>query len=96
MRLHWLLFIALAGTHAVAVLAAPEALAPVLAGSVYLPLLLLESVGLTVFGSAGSGGWPSPSLLGWVAVFLTWSAIWWAAAVLLSRLLSRHTFNASH
>ena len=94
MRLHWLLFAALAGTHAAAVLVAPEGLAPALAGSVYLPLLPLKAVGIPVFAAAESGGWASPSLLGWATVFLLWSAIWWVAALTLSRLLSRCTRNA--
>ena len=70
MRLNWFLFAVLAGTHATAVLVAPERLAPALAGSVYLPLLPLKAVGIPVFATAESGGWASPSLLGWATVFL--------------------------
>lgn len=91
LSLRWFIFIALATIHAAAVLVAPEALAPALAGTVYLPLLPLKTLGMPVIGAAESGGWSSPSLLGWAAVILLWSSIWWAAAVLLARLLAGRT-----
>ena len=92
MRLSWLIFFVLAGAHAVAFWLTPEALAPVIAGSVYLPLLPLKALGLPVFAAAESGGWPSPSLPGWAAVLIIWSAIWWTAARLI-HWLHTHFLN---
>jgi hypothetical protein len=43
--------------------ALPEVVAPAIAGTVYLPLWLLQNVGLPVFGRAETGGWPGPSTL---------------------------------
>ena len=55
----------------------PEVIAPAVAGTVYLPLWLLQTVGLPVFGYAESGGWPGPSFLGWVLVAAVWMTLWW-------------------
>lgn len=85
----WPFFVALAGTHAVAAIFAPAAWAPAIAWSVYLPLLPLHAAGMPIFATAASGGWASPSLLGWTVVLLLWLAIWWGAAGLLSRLLAK-------
>ncbi len=87
MHLRWLLFVALAGSHLGVALFAPAALAPAVAGSVYLPLMPLQAAGLPVFAAAQSGGWSSPSAVGWAVVLAVWLAIWWAAAHVLSRLL---------
>lgn len=87
MLARWLLFIALLGGHSTVVLFTPKTLAPAIAGTVYVPLMFFESIGFPVFTAAESGGWPAPSLLGWVLVVLVWLAIWWGLASLLSRLL---------
>jgi hypothetical protein len=69
----------------------PEGLAPVIAGSVYLPLVLLHGLGLPVFGAAESGGWPAPSIMGWTLVALIWSSVWWLLFAAVDRLLMRPT-----
>lgn len=94
MHIRWLLFTALSGSHSIAVLISPEILAPAVAGSVYIPLMLVKSAGVPVFAAAESGGWAAPSLLGWALVILVWAAIWWAVASLISRLLRRTNRNA--
>ncbi|ATB41728.1 hypothetical protein CYFUS_007198 [Cystobacter fuscus] len=67
----------------------PEAIGPAVAGSVYLPLMVLRAVGLPVFGKAESGGWPGPSLLGWILVAGFWAAVWWGVVSLVSLLGGR-------
>jgi hypothetical protein len=89
MHLRWPLFIALVGTHAAATFFAPDRLAPVLAGAIYIPLMLLQAAGAPVFATAESGGWPAPSPLGWFVVIVLWLAVWWAVALLTSRLFYR-------
>jgi hypothetical protein len=59
-------------------MAAP--LAPLLAGSVYLPLMGLEGMGVPVFSSAHSGGWRAANPLGWIIVIFLWLSIWWYLA----------------
>ena len=84
MPLRWLLFLALAGGHAGALLVAPPAVAPALAGSVYLPAMALQAVGIPAFGAAASGGWSSLSAAGWVLVLMLWAGVWWGVALGLS------------
>jgi hypothetical protein len=66
----------------------PAAIAPLIAGSVYLPLWPLSAVGLPVFSSAASGGWASPSLLGWFVFVAIWSLFWWGLIALIVRVRS--------
>ncbi|MFY0579472.1 hypothetical protein ACN28S_39105 [Cystobacter fuscus] len=68
---------------------APEAIAPAVAGSIYLPLMALQAVGLPVFGQAQSGGWSGPSPLGWIVVATFWAAVWWGVVSLVSRRAGR-------
>lgn len=70
-----------------------EAIAPFVAGAIYVPLTVLRAFGLPVFAGAESGGWPAPSLLGWVVVAFFWAALWWAAVVLVSSLVERRIKN---
>ncbi|MDP3817288.1 hypothetical protein [Pseudomonas sp.] len=77
----------LLAAHASLVLHTPALLAPAVAGSVYLPLMLLQAVGISLFAAAEPGGWAAPSLLGWGLVGLLWLGIWWTLAGLLARLL---------
>jgi hypothetical protein len=65
-------------------IAAP--LAPMLAGSVYVPLLGLEGIGVPVFSSAPSGGWQTPNPLGWGIVVLLWLSIWWCLAGVMAKV----------
>jgi hypothetical protein len=94
MHLRWLLLIVLVGTHAVAMFFAPSKLAPAVAGTVYVPLMALQAVGMPVFGNAESGGWPTPSPLGWFMVVVLWLAVWWAVALLTSRFFARRGDHA--
>jgi hypothetical protein len=69
--------------------ALPEAVAPAIAGTVYLPLWLLQAAGLPVFGRAESAGWAGPNLLGWVLVAAIWVALWWLLVAALAKLQGR-------
>lgn len=71
----------------------PEAMAPTVAGSIYLPLTFFWQLGLPVFTTAESGGWAAPSLLGWVVVAAFWAVWWWSAASLVSYLVRRRIDN---
>lgn len=70
-------------------------LAPFAAGTLYLPLAGFEQLGLAVFLPAPSGGWASPSLLGWSVVLGFWVAMWgllaWLAENLWRRTLRHRT-----
>ncbi|NMO16631.1 hypothetical protein HPC49_20490 [Pyxidicoccus fallax] len=66
----------------------PEALAPAVAGSVYLPLMALRALGLPVISAAESGGWGGPSALGLMAVVVFWAAVWWGVVSLVGRVLT--------
>ncbi len=87
MRLRLVLWGSLLTLQVLVTAFAPEAIAPAMAGSIYLPLMALKAVGLPVFGQAPSGGWPGPSPLGWIAVVAFWAAVWWGAVSIVSRLL---------
>ena len=80
----------LVAAHAAAILAAshlPDRLATVVAGSIYLPLMPFDALGLPVFGTAGSWGWASPSGLGWGVLVVVWVGLWWAVVEGLSCIL---------
>jgi hypothetical protein len=66
----------------------PDNVAAVLAGTVYGPLWPASALGLPVFGSAPSGGWPGPSLLGWLVLAIFWFATWSLVLSLLGKLRS--------
>lgn len=87
MRLRLVLWGSLLTLQVLVTAFAPEALAPAMAGAIYLPLMALQAIGLPVFGRAESGGWPGPSPLGWIAVVVFWAAVWWGVLSLVSRLL---------
>lgn len=69
----------------------PDPVAAVLAATVYGPLWLASALRLPVFGAADSGGWPGPSLLGWVILALVWLGAWLLVVSLLQRLRARWT-----
>lgn len=76
--------------HAVAIVAAshlPDRLAAVVAGSIYLPLMPFQALGLPVFGSAESWGWASPSFLGWGLLLVVWVGFWWSITTAFARIL---------
>ncbi len=93
MHLRQRLFATFICCHVAAWFATPEAFAPVVASTVYLPLMLLKEIGVAVFTTAKSGGWSSPSLLGWAIIFLLWLIIWWVVAFVLSYLLQKRDSN---
>lgn len=68
--------------------ALPAALAPAIAGTLYLPLWPLSALGIPVFSPAESGGWASPSLLGWLCFVALWSLLWWLVVALVMRARS--------
>lgn len=76
-----LVFLAL---HGLAIVATPEWLAPIIAGTVYGPLMFFQAFNLPVFGAAASAGWAAPSLLGWGILILVWAAIWLGVASLIA------------
>lgn len=69
----------------------PDAIAPVIAATVYVPLWPLSVAGLPVFGSAESWGWPAPSVLGWGLLLVFWSTVWWLGVTALARVRIRGT-----
>lgn len=66
--------------------ALPEVVAPAIAGSIYLPLWALQSLGLPMFGPAQSGGWSGPCILGWALVAAVWTALWRVLVTAIARL----------
>jgi hypothetical protein len=92
MHPHWFIFAAFVSFHAAAGFFSPELLAPVAAGSTYLPLLPLEAVSVPVFAPAESGGWASPSLFGWLVVVSLWSTLWLVRATFLPRFFRKEAW----
>lgn len=78
MRIRLILWRALTTFHCLALAFPPDLLAPVLAGSVYLAVLIMQALGLRVFAAAPTGGWASPMWPGWIAVAIFWALIWWS------------------
>jgi hypothetical protein len=80
-----IVFLGLVSAHgALVVLGAvlPDVIAPLVAGTVYLPLWFLQALGLPVLGGGPSGGWAGPNLLGWLLAAALWAAVWWYVAAL--------------
>lgn len=67
----------------------PEAIAPAVAGSIYAPLFIFDAAGLPVFSGTESGGWASPSPVGWLVVVVFWAAVWWGVVSFAGYLLKR-------
>jgi hypothetical protein len=93
MKLRIVLFVILSGLHLMSLWWAPESIAPVIAGTIYLPLYLFQSLGLPVFGLAPPGGWAAPSSLGWTLAIAVWLQTWWGIAWLFSALVSNMKLN---
>lgn len=72
--------------HAGTFLLASGWLAPLLAGSVYLPLTALKMAGLPVYANPEAWGWAAPSVFGWCAVVVLWGIAWWSFAAIVIRL----------
>jgi len=95
MNLRWVLWGVLLAMQALTLVARPDALAPAVAGSIYLPLMVANAAGLPVYGRAESGGWAAPSVLGWCVVAVFWALVWWGVATLVARLLPGARLRAS-
>ncbi len=77
----------LLAAHALVVVFAshvPKLLAPVVAASIYGPLWPLSALGVPVFLPAHSGGWSSPTVLGWLILATFWACIWFVVVWLLA------------
>jgi len=76
------IFAGFASIHFVGYLLAPgiELIAPAIAGSIYLPLTALKSLGMPVFADSFAVTWSPPSTLGWLSVIVLWAGVWWALA----------------
>ena len=61
-------------------------LAPIVVGSIYLPLWPLGKLGLPVFRLSGSS-FASPTAMGWAAIVVSWSLVHCLVAVVIARLL---------
>lgn len=91
----WQVFAALVLLHGAGIVFAPDPLAPLIAGSIYLPLMPLNEIGVPVFSAAESGGWSALSGLGWATVIIVWGITWWAVAGLASWLWNRFVTSSS-
>jgi hypothetical protein len=81
MHLRFIAVATLVAAHAVAIIGAshlPDRPAAVIAGSIYLPLMPFQVLGLPVFSAAESSAWASPSILGWTLLLVVWVGFWWA------------------
>jgi hypothetical protein len=89
--MRWLAAVALIVIHLALVAtgdALPAAIAPAIAATIYLPLWPLSAIGVTVFSPAESGGWASPSVLGWLVFVAVWSLLWWTLVAVILRMRS--------
>ena len=77
MKSRVIIFLPMSILHLSAVFLESEFFSPIVAGSIYLPLLGLRMIGIPVFMTGNSGGWASPSVLGWALVSAVWLAVWW-------------------
>ncbi|MEN3157700.1 hypothetical protein ABC502_04860 [Alkalimonas sp. NCh-2] len=59
----------------------------ILLASIYLPLMLLQQLGVPVLGAAESWGWPAPTLLGYVLLVLFWLGSWMLVGYLITRVM---------
>ncbi|MDQ9169114.1 hypothetical protein Q8A64_01685 [Oxalobacteraceae bacterium R-40] len=71
------IFILMCALHLLTGFLDSEIISPIAAGSIYLPPMGLEMVGIPVFMNSDSGGWASTSVLGWALAFALWSEVWW-------------------
>ena len=98
-RLSWLIFATLIGIHGSVVVFGPNLVTPLVMVSIFLPLWPLEVIGIPVMPSDYPmdmllGSWVMPTPLGWAVVCCLWSAIWFAVAMLLSRLFTKRAGHA--
>ena len=60
--------------------------APIVVGSIYLPLWPLGKLGLPVIHLSGPI-FPLPTAIGWGAIAICWSLVYWLVAVVVARFL---------
>lgn len=58
----------------------------VVSATLFLPLLLFETIGLPVFGDSEGFGWAPITFLGWLLLCLFWAVVYWGVAILANRL----------
>jgi hypothetical protein len=63
-----------------------DALDTVVVVSIYLPLWLIEKLGLPLYQTGQV--FPSPTLLGWAILSLFWLLVYWYVAGVLARVLT--------
>jgi hypothetical protein len=70
-----------------------DALATIVAGSVYWPLAPFAQLGLPVFELKG---WylPDVTLVGWCIILLLWLAFYWAVADVIVRFMGKRPREA--
>jgi hypothetical protein len=81
-----IVWIVLCAFHIALIIHPPTFAAPVVAGSIYLPLFFLKTIGFPVFAAGESGGWSAPSLLSWLFLAALWAGVWWGVARGLAKL----------
>ena len=67
----------------------PDVIGAFVAGTVYLPLWPLVSLGAPVLESAPAGGWARPSLAGWCFLLFSWAILWWVLVEVATKLWRR-------
>ncbi len=67
-----------------------DSFATVVSGSIYLPLLPLENLGLPVLRQ---GAWifAPPTILGWAVVAIVWAIVYWCIATFVAWLIARRS-----
>jgi hypothetical protein len=83
MRSRTIAFIGLTVLHLACYLAATNGigvLQPVVATSIFGPLRLMSAAGLPVLASMPSGGWATPTIVGWALIVGMWLIIWYGVA----------------
>jgi multisubunit Na+/H+ antiporter MnhC subunit len=85
------IWLALAAVHVALMgagwVAGSDWLAPIIVGSIYLPLWPLGKLGLPVVRLSGSI-FPPPTAIGWTAIVICWSLVCWLIAVVIAWRLS--------
>jgi hypothetical protein len=85
----WLALLAAhAGVFALGWVVGSDWLATIVVSSIYLPLWPLGKLGIPVISQSG---WifPPPTVIGWVAIIVCWSLLYWGVAIVAARLLAR-------
>ena len=78
------------GVAALSTVLGIDRLSAIVAGTIYVPLWPVDKLGIPVFER---NQWmiPPPNALGWIFVLAFWALVYWAIAVLLSRIFQRRS-----